>query len=713
MIKKSVLSFFIIVFLLTTVLNSVSMGQSLSPSKLEATSLTLKFNVNGEIISGQSRFYYNGQEYVPTGLIHNDTLYVPVSFTLEAMDKQMEWDSRNHTIYISNKNQDQSVELSKDEQQPKPELSDGEVLDVQQIPVHFNVHGVKNRSSQSSNKYETEDKRVPLALEYKGTIYAPAPFIANVLEKDLFWEKEAGSVTFTDIRPGKSKDKRQNVNLLLNFYMHYNLRQMNLDAQQVAGKDVQLILNHVMEGLMRLDQDGKAIPGVAESVQVSEDGRVYTFKLREAQWSDGSEVKAEDFRYGWLRAVQLGSPLSFLLDNIKGIKMYRNDGTGVQNVGIQAVGDRTLKVTLNHPDPGFLTLLVNPAFFPVKKTFAESKGERYGYTETNLLYNGPFVLQFVSSSSLYFKKNKKYWNEESVHLEQLSFVYKNPDQDSENLNHHRYDIVVPSGLEEIASLEDGQELLTVQEDNMYFALLNHESTLFSNKKLRQAVAHLLNQKDIAQEPHKVPAEGLISKGLSGLNGSYHLEYGVSLQDNDVAKAKQLIAEARKELGVPQLPVIQFVIGEATKDQAHVTKIIALLEEGGFDIELVLVDSYESFQKYEEGNYDLGLMGWDFDYDNPLNLLEIFESSNAQNYAQYNNSDYDRNLDSAKREQNLETRFELIQSTERKLIEDVVVVPLFSLEYDYVKQDYIKGVNYHTYGSPLDFSQAYIMGRQTK
>jgi oligopeptide transport system substrate-binding protein len=717
MIKKSVLSFFITVFLVTTVWNSVSMGQSLSSSKLEATSLAVQFNVNGEITSGESGFYHNGKEYVPLGLLHNDTLYVQVSFTLEALDKKMEWDSQTHTIYISNKNSDPPAELSGGEapdvqQQPAPEQDDGEALDVQQIPVHFNVHGA-NRSSQSSNEYELEGKLVPLALEYKDTMYAPAPFIANILEKDLYWEKEAGLITFTDIYSAKGKDKRQNVNLLLDFYLHYNLRQMNLDAQQVAGKDVQLILNHVMEGLMLLDQDGKAIPGVAEEVQVSEDGRVYTFKLRETKWSDGSEVRAEDFRYGWLRAVELGSPLSFLFDNIEGIKAYRNDGTGVQNVGIRAVGDHTLKVTLNHPDPGFLTLLVNPAFFPVNKSFVEEKGERYGYTESNLLYNGPFVLQYVSNNSLYFKKNEAYWNKDSVHLEQLSFVYKNPAPDSVIPNHHSYDMVVPSGLEEIESLGATQKLITVQEDNMYFALLNHQSTLFSNKKLRQAVAHLLKQKDIAQEPHKAPANGLIGKGLSGLKGLYHLEYGIPLLDNDVAKAKQLIAEAKKELGVPQLPVVQFVIGETTKDEEHVSKIIALLEEGGLDVELVLVDSYEWFQKYEEGNYDLGLMGWDFDYDNPLNLLEIFESSNAQNYAQYSNSDYDRNLDSAKREQNLEKRFQLIQSTERQLIEDVVVVPLFSFEYDYVKQDYVKGVYYHTYGSPLDFSHAYIMGRQTK
>jgi oligopeptide transport system substrate-binding protein len=714
MIKRSALSVFIIVFFLTTVWNSASMGQSLSPSKLEATPLALQFNVNGEIVSGESGFYHNGKEYVPLGLIHSDTLYVPIAFTLEAMDKKMDWDPKNHMLYIRNGNQDKSTELSEGDQQSITLQHDhGEVVDVQQIPVRFNVHGATVRGSQQSNEYETGDKLVPLALEYKDTMYAPASFIAAVLEKELFWKKGAELITITDIQSGKSIDKRQNVNLFLDFYMYNNLRDMNLDAQQVSGKDVQLILNHVMEGLMRLDQDGKAVPGMAEEVQISEDGRVYTFKLRESKWSDGSEVGAEDFRYGWLRAIELGSPFSFLLDNIEGIKAYRNEGKGVQNVGIRAVNDRTLKVTLNHPDPGFLTLLVNPAFFPAKKSFVDEKGERYGYTESNLLYNGPFVLQFVNSHSLYFKKNETYWNKDNVHLNQLTFVYKNPYQDGENANHHRYDMVVPSSLEKTENLKDGQELLTVQEDNMYYALLNHQSTLFSNKKLRQAVAHLLNQKNIAQAPHTVPAEGLIPKGISGLTAPYHLEYGIPLQSTDVVKAKRLIAQAKKELGVPELPIIQFVMGEAMKDQAHVNEIIALLEKGGFDVELVLVDSYEWFSKIEEGNYDLGLMGWDFDYDNPLNLLEIFESSNAQNYVQYSNSDYDRKLHSAKREQNLEKRFELIQSTERQLIEDVVVIPLFSFEYDYVKQDYIKGVHYHTYGSPLDFSQAYIMGKQAK
>jgi oligopeptide transport system substrate-binding protein len=700
MIKKSVLSILIIIFSLSTLWSTIGLGQTLSQSKLEASPLSLQFNVNEEVVRDE------------TGLIHRNVLYVPLQFILEAMGKEMVWDDRNHTIYISNAQEiSTNTRNTREASLPALQQNNGEMIQVEQIPIRFNVHGVEVHGSRQVGYYEIGNVSVPLALYYKDTVYAPVQFIAEALEQEVSWNKKENLITMTSIQPATDKDKKQNLQVYVDFYQYENLRQINLDAQQSYGDHSLLILNQVMEGLMRLDEDGKPIPGMAKEVKLSDDGLVYTFTLREANWSDGSKVQAEDFKYGWLRAIRLSSPYSFLLDTIVGVKNYRYEQAALGSVAIKATGERTLQVTLKHPDPGFLSLVTNPVFFPAKKSFVEKKGGNYGYNESNLLYNGPFVLQFVSSNSIYLQKNESYWNRDNIHLEQLSLAYKDSDQDDEKANHLTYDMVIPHPTDWNEKLADGKQLLSVQGANIYYAFLNNESTLFSNKNLRQAVAHLIDQKQVAQLPHMVPANGLISKGISGLRGLYHMENEVSLLNYDLEKAKRLVAEGKKELGVSVLPVVQFVVSASIGEQPQIDAMVRLLEEGGFDVELIFVDPLEWFETYEEGNYDLGVMGWNFDYDNPLNLLETFKSSNAQNYLHYNNATYDSTIERAKREQDLEKRFELIQSAEEQLIEDAVIVPLYSFKLDYLKRDYVKGVNYHTYGSPLDFSQVYILGRQ--
>lgn len=552
--------------------------------------------------------------------------------------------------------------------------------------------------------------------------YTLSFFIVSLLLSTIWSTVGMGESQNQGTQTGAEKDRGQNLNVYIDWPLSYNLREMNLDPQHMVGKDYYLIVSQVMEGLMRLDEEDNPTPGMAEQIMISDDGREYTFKLREANWSDGSAVTADNFKYAWLRAIELDSPLSFLLDNIVGVKEYRNKMATYEDtdakapdaggVAIRVLDRRTLKVTLQYPDPGFLSLVTVPVFYPAKQSFVDEKGSNYGFNESNLLYNGPFILHFVNGRSLYFKKNEKYWNKENVHLEQLSFAYKDPYQDGDKKFQHTYDMVIPHPTDQNENLENGKELLTVQEDSIYFALLNNKSTLFSNKKLRQAVAHLLDQAQIAAKvPSMVPADGLISKGISGSIGKYYLEYGVSLLDYDVAKAKRLVAEAKKELGISELPVVQFVVDESNREYAHINEMVRLLEEGGLHVQLIFVEPFEWVKIYAEGNYDLGVMGWNFDYDNPLNLLEAFESSNAQNFLHYNNATYDTKLNKAKREQDLEKRFELIQSAERQLIEDAIIVPLYSFEYNYLKHLYVKGVNDHTYGSPLDFSQVYITGRQ--
>jgi len=145
----------------------------------------------------------------------------------------------------------------------------------------------------------------------------------------------------------------------------------------------------VIEGLYQLDSDGNPIPGMAESTEVSEDGKTYTFKLRDAKWSDGTPVKANDFVFAWRRLADpaTASEYSYMLD-VAGIKNASEIAKGEkakEELGITAIDDKTLKVELNYAVPFFYQLMAFPSFYPISEEFYKKHGDQYALTPEAIL----------------------------------------------------------------------------------------------------------------------------------------------------------------------------------------------------------------------------------------------------------------------------------------------------------------------------------------
>ncbi|MFY7868801.1 MAG: peptide ABC transporter substrate-binding protein, partial [Exiguobacterium sp.] len=154
------------------------------------------------------------------------------------------------------------------------------------------------------------------------------------------------------------------------------------------------LIANTMEGLYRLDKDGNAVPALAEGEpEVNEDGTVYTFTLRDAEWSNGEPVTANDFVYAWQRAVDpaTGSQYAYIMNTIKNAEAINTGDTPKEELGVKAIDEKTLEVTLERPDPSFLSLTSFGTFTPINEAFATEKGKDFTTGPENLLYNGPFT----------------------------------------------------------------------------------------------------------------------------------------------------------------------------------------------------------------------------------------------------------------------------------------------------------------------------------
>lgn len=169
-------------------------------------------------------------------------------------------------------------------------------------------------------------------------------------------------------------------------------------ASELSTGDVSLAMDNTAvqavsqfgEGLYAFDEEGKAMPALAENiVEPTENGLVYKFKIREASWSNGEKIKAKDFEYSWKRTVdpKTASPQAYYFSGIKNYEKVASSELDPKELGVKAVDDSTLEVTLEYPMSYFLELLAVAAFYPLNQEFVEEKGENYGTDSENILYN--------------------------------------------------------------------------------------------------------------------------------------------------------------------------------------------------------------------------------------------------------------------------------------------------------------------------------------
>ncbi len=413
------------------------------------------------------------------------------------------------------------------------------------------------------------------------------------------------------------------------------------------------IIQNLFEGLMQETEKGLK-PAQAESYTVSDDGLVYTFKIRkDANWSDGKPVTAQDFVYSWQRVCspEAASEYSFIMTPyIKGAEAYLAGTGSKDDIGLKAIDEKTLEVTLNFPCSYFLNLLTFYTYMPVRQDIIEANGEGWEKNPATCISNGPFVLEdYKIGDHLKMKKNEKYYDAKKVRLAGIKGVMVV--EETTGLNAYKAgDIQVQDRIppDQIPDLLASDPNFSQQPQvGTYYGIFNCDVEPTNDLRVRKALSLAIDRKKICEEVCKggeIPAVGFIPPNLTYSDGSSCRvldkdgkptpEFGLDPNKALVEEAQKLLADAGYP-GGKGFPTLTYITNEGERHQ----KVAQALQEMwktnlGINIE-IQVEEWAIFDgTRKDGNFTLARGGWLGDYAAPMTMLDLFTSYSGNNDAQW-------------------------------------------------------------------------------
>ncbi|MCC2372649.1 peptide ABC transporter substrate-binding protein [Bacillus paranthracis] len=492
----------------------------------------------------------------------------------------------------------------------------------------------------------------------------------------------------------------------------------SLDTAKTMDGTSAHVMQNIFEGLYVLDDQDQPIPAVAKSFKRSEDGKKYTFDLRkDAKWSNGDSVTANDFMFAWKRAInpETASQYAYMLFYVKNAKEINKGTVPLAELGVKVINDYKLEVELEQPIPYFLQLLALPIYLPQHESFLKEQGKNYALEPSNLIYNGPFVLEkWKHEQEFQLKKNATYWDEKKVKLDEINFQIVKDTMTAVNLYEAGNLDRVPINSQFVDKYKGDKELHMSSEPAIAMLRFNEKNSALANKKVRQAISFALNKEDFVA--HFInngakPATGLVPVGhINEETGKDFREENGNLSLYDVQSAKKIWEEAKKELGVEQVN-LEFLTFEQDNAKRMAEYIKGDLEKNlqGLMIQIKQQPFKQKLQLEQTGDYDITMANWGPDYKDPISYLELFTTGNQNNKMNYSNRHYDELIKKAKSDLVLDQkkRWEALQETERILLGDAAVAPLYQMGSAYVQKDYVRGIEKHQFGGIYTYKNAYI------
>ena len=462
-------------------------------------------------------------------------------------------------------------------------------------------------------------------------------------------------------------------------------------------------------GLTSLDEAGTPLPELAKSWDVSEDGLTYTFHLADATWSNGTPVTANDFVYGWQRldAPETASEYAFILDTIHVVNAAEvNAGEKpLEELGVKAVDDKTLEVTLTLPCDFLLGLMSFPSFFPLNKEFFESQGDQFALSPENMIYCGPYNMTGWEQGNAYtFTKRADYFNFDPDAVDTVVFRFQQ-DTQSALLEYQSGNIdVVKLQGEQVDQYKSEPGFTNRLTGYMWYIPVNMTVPALQNLNLRKAIHYAIDRDTIAKDvlmDGSIGAEGEIPVELAtGPDGKDFRESAGKITEFDPAKAAEFYAKAKEELGGDVTLELMFEDSEASKAVAEFVQ--AKLKEycPGLEINLNSKPKKERLALMKEQKYELGITRWGPDYPDPQTYMDLFLSTNvANNPGRYNSAKYDELVlkgttgedatDSAKR------WADFVEAERLMVAEDFAIIPIYQTGGAMMINPDVTNINFHS------------------
>lgn len=499
----------------------------------------------------------------------------------------------------------------------------------------------------------------------------------------------------------------------LNISFHSEIQ--SLDPRKGIDYPTCFLLKMLFEGLTHIGLTGAVEPGLANHWTLSEDQKTYTFFLRSSCWSNGDPLTAYDFEYSWKRVLNpadpsLGAPSLFPIKNAQAIFLNQKP---LDSLGVKILDATTIQVELEYPTPYFLELLGTPPFFPINHKVDLTDKDWLQKTGSHFICNGPFTLEhYRHIDEIVVVKNPSYWDADSVKLPGIRIaIVKDMNTQlqlfEKNELHWLGNPISKFPIDALEHMKKTEQLKRNNTLGVYWYFINVESFPFQNKKMRQAFAYAIERKQICNtllDRTSLPAMSVLAHSLATQKRPF-------FDQTDPELAKMLFEEALEEMGITRddLPVI--TLNFSVSDPEYVRVAEATQEQWqqtfGIPIHLEQLDWRSHYSKLQNGNFQIGGMGWNSWTRDPMYMLQTFLKKDlGVNMSRWENGEYQRLLMQAQQEGNLTKRRRYYNQAEAVLMDEMPVIPVYFITSKYAQSPHLKNV-YLSDLYEVDFRWAYL------
>ena len=499
---------------------------------------------------------------------------------------------------------------------------------------------------------------------------------------------------------------------------------LTLDISKNTDRYSAMAIGNAGSNLLRVDENGKNQPDLAEKVEVSEDGKTFTATLRDGiKWSDGSDITAEDFVYTWRRMVDpaTASEYAYLVSDahvLNADEVIAGEKPVVE-LGVKADGNKVI-FTLSTPAPQFESLLTFSNFVPQKESFVKEAGEDYGTSSDKMLYSGPFVVEDWNGTSGSFKlvKNDNYWDAANVKTETVNVqTVKKPDTAVQMYKQGELDFANISQTSAIYNAnKNNEDVIEIAEARADYLVYNETGSVeaLTNEKIREALNLATDREGLgkaAADTGTNPATAFVPKGLATLTYGTDLNEFVSQPYTfDKEKAAQLFKEGLAELGVDSLTLTITADSDNPIKKAATDYIKELWETTlpGLTVEEKFVTFKQRLEDTKNQNFEVAFVSWGGDYPEGSTFYGLFQSGSAYNYGKVNSPEFDAAYEKALTTDALDKDAGAAdyKAAEQALYEGSHYNPLYNLSNKGLQNPNIKGLARNSTGLDVDFTYAY-------